>query len=332
MALLARSHTAHVGIPAISYALPAGARSVRELAAAGALESKPEMLERFGFQTVSVADDDETPYALGLSAAQALLRDHDIDPSSVDALIYGGAPGALAFVASRRAPDAVRALCDARRFHYPATRLQSDLGLVHATVIGIDQLACTSLFGAVRIARALCVTEGLRRVLCVCSEFYPSQAGREAITNCTSDAACVLLVERDATRNHVVGAASVTKGFFWDGSASAMRDEVIASYFPTAVHVIHEVLRDAGWSADDVTWVMPHNVSATSWEILFRLSRLPNARLWDDNIARIGHTLAGDNFINLRDATDRADVRAGDKVVLFSYGYGAHWTALAVEA
>ena len=59
---------------------------------------------------------------------------------------------------------------------------------------------------------------------------------------------------------------------------------------------------------------------------------LHGARLWDDNIARIGHTLAGDNFINLADALERGDVVHGQKLLLFSYGYGAHWTALAVEA
>jgi 3-oxoacyl-[acyl-carrier-protein] synthase-3 len=89
---------------------------------------------------------------------------------------------------------------------------------------------------------------------------------------------------------------------------------------------------DAGWTPDEVDWVMPHNVSATSWEILFRLAALPNARLYRENIARIGHTLAGDNFINLRDALDGGGVRPGEKLLLFSYGYGAHWTGLALEA
>ena len=41
---------------------------------------------------------------------------------------------------------------------------------------------------------------------------------------------------------------------------------------------------------------------------------------------------AGDNFINLRDAIDDGSVRPGDRLLLFAYGYGAHWTALALEA
>jgi 3-oxoacyl-[acyl-carrier-protein] synthase-3 len=111
-----------------------------------------------------------------------------------------------------------------------------------------------------------------------------------------------------------------------------MREEVIASYFPTAVHAIDRTLCAARWRREDVDWVIPHNVSTRSWEVLLRLARLPNAKLWGHNIARRGHALSGDNFINLRDAIDGGDVRPGQRALLFAYGYGAHWTALAVEA
>ena len=58
------------------------------------------------------------------------------------------------------------------------------------------------------------------------------------------------------------------------------------------------------------------------------LTGIARERLWCRNIARVGHTLAGDNFINLRDAVSDGSVRPGDRLLLFSYGYGAHWTAL----
>lgn len=321
--------TAIPGVSAIAYVTAEHARSVRELAASGAVESAPELLERFGFDRVPVAVD-ESPYDLALKASSALLSDHGVDPSSVDVLIYCGAPSAIAFSTPARATEDARGLCDTRRFNYPATRLQFDLGLDRASVIGLDQLACTAILSAVRLARALCIAEGRSRVLCVSSDFYPSEAGREAITNCTADAACAVLVERQATRNRIVGGTSVTKGYYW--SPGSMRDEVMASYFPTAVRVMRQTIESAGWCAADVDWILPHNISLTSWEILLRLAAMPNARLWAENIARIGHTLAGDNFINLADALSRGDVQPGEKLLLFSYGYGAHWTGLALEA
>jgi len=317
-----------VGLSAMSYALASASRTVRELHAERALESSPELLERFGFGAVRVAES-ESPYELARRAAQRLITENDIDPLSIGAVIYGGAPSALSFVAPEDTIDHAMELCGPARFQYPGPRLQHDLGLLRASVIGLDQLACTTLFAAVRLARALCVSENVDRVLCVSSEFYPVAAGREAITNCTSDAACAVLVERDAPRNRVMSAVTVTKGYYW--CADRMKDEVMASYFPTALHVIQQAVRNAGWSTTDVQWVVPHNVSRTSWEILLRLAGLPNARLWDDNIARIGHTLAGDNFINLRDALADGAIGPDERVLLFSYGYGAHWTALALE-
>jgi 3-oxoacyl-[acyl-carrier-protein] synthase III len=319
-------------IRGIAYTYAAESRTIAELGARGALASEPELLERFGFGRVNVAVE-ESPYELASCAAATLLAEHDVDPASVGLLIYGGTPSAMAFSAASDAAAGAASLCTVDRFRFPATRLQYELGMDGAVVLALDQLACTTLFGAVRVARAMMAAEGIERAICVASEFYPSEAGREAIFNCTSDAACAVLLDRGEEaggRNRIVGSATITKGYYWD--AAAMQEEVVASYFPTAVHAIDRTLASAGWSRGDVDWVIPHNVSVRSWEVLMRLARLPNATLWSRNVALRGHALAGDNFINLRDAECEGAVRPGDRALLFSYGYGAHWTGLAVEA
>ena len=316
------------GITGVAYALPARRRSLTELAKLGQLESDSSLLAQFGFDGVYVAEE-ETPYALALAAATAVLTEHKVPANDVDLLLYCGT-SALAFSPRGSAADVARRLATTGRFQYPATRLQYDLGLERASTIALDQLACTSLFAALRLARATIAAGEARRVLCVSAEFFPECAGREAIFNVTADAACAVLVERAAPHNRILSSAVSTKGYYWD--ADALRNEIVASYFPTAKHVVDETLQRAGWSPHDVTWVIPHNVSVRSWEILLGLVGIPRERLWDHNVARIGHTLAGDNFINLRDAIDDGSVRPGDRLLLFSYGYGAHWTALAVEA
>jgi len=320
--------TGRPGITAIAYALPACSRSVRELGAAGQLQTDPEVLENFGFGRVHIAVA-ESPYELAYRAAARLLEEQAVDAASIDLVIYSGPPGTLSLTPAAQ-PWNGAALSSTARFQYPGTLLQYALGLLNASVLGIDQLACSTLFGALRVARSLCVTEGIERVLCVHAEFFPAAAGREAVFNCTSDAACAVLVERVALRNCIAASVHVTKGYYWDGDA--LKNEIVASYFPTSKHVIERVIAAAGWNAADVDWIIPHNVSLRSWELLLSLLALPNTRLWTDNIARYGHSLAGDNFINLRDALDGGAVRPGQKLILFSYGYGAHWTALAVEA
>ena len=316
------------GISGIAYALPARRRSLSELARLGQLESDASLLRQFGFDGVFVAEE-ESPYSLALAAASAVLARESVPLESVDLLLYCGT-SSLAFASRGTATDVACRLGTTQRFQYPAGRLQYDLGLERASAIALDQLACTSLFAAVRLARAAIAAGDARRVLCVSAEFFPECAGREAIFNVTGDAGCAVIVDGVAQRNRILASAERTKGYYWD--ADALRNEIVASYFPTAKHVIDETLHRAGWAPNDVAWVIPHNVSVRSWEILLGLAGIPRARLWDRNVARIGHTLAGDNFINLRDAIDDGSVRPGDRLLLFSYGYGAHWTALAVEA
>jgi 3-oxoacyl-[acyl-carrier-protein] synthase-3 len=316
-------------IAGISYVFPERSRTVGELAGDRQLNSSAATMESFGFGKVHVAVT-ETPYELALAAATRLLDESRVDRDSIGLLIYGGTPGSMSFAAQTGAEEAASGLCTMSRFKFPATRLQYDLGLHNAWPFAVDQLSCTTLLGAARLARSLCLTEGIERALCVSSEFFPANAGREAIFNCTSDAACAVLIERNGTRNRIVSATNVTKGYYWD--VDALRDEIVASYFPTARHVLLRTIADAGWEPADVDWIIPHNVSMRSWQILSSLVRLPRARLFSDNIVRHGHTLAGDNFINYRDALEGGCIQPGHRVVLFSYGFGAHWTGVAVEA
>ena len=316
-------------IAGISYVFPAASRSVRELAGAAQLASSAETMESFGFGQVHVAET-ESPYELALAAARQLLAETGVDPETIGLIIYGGSPGTISFAPAGDSEAAARRLCTMSRFKYPATRLQYDLDLPNAWTFAVDQLACTTLLAAARLARSLCLTEGIERALCVSSEFFPVNAGREAIFNCTSDAACAVLIERDGARNRLVSATTVTKGYYWD--VDALRDEIVASYFPTARHVLLRTIADAGWSPADVDWIIPHNVSMKSWDILSSLVALPKARVFSENIARHGHTLAGDNFINYRDALEGGCIKPGQRVVMFSYGFGAHWTGVAVEA
>ena len=316
-------------IAGISYVFPERSRTVGELAGDRQLNSSAATMESFGFGKVHVAVT-ETPYELALAASTRLLDESRVDRDSIGLLIYGGTPGSMSFAAQTDAEEAASGLCTMSRFKFPATRLQYDLGLHNAWPFAVDQLSCTTLLGAARLARSLCLTEGIERALCLSSEFFPANAGREAIFNCTSDAACAILIERNGTRNRLVSATNVTKGYYWD--VDALREEIVASYFPTARHVLLRTIADAGWEPADVDWIIPHNVSMRSWQILSSLVRLPRARLFSDNIARHGHTLAGDNFINYRDALDGGCIQPGHRVVLFSYGFGAHWTGVAVEA
>jgi 3-oxoacyl-[acyl-carrier-protein] synthase-3 len=215
-------------------------------------------------------------------------------------------------------------------FKYPVSQLQSELDLANASVAGIDQQGCAAIFSGVRLARATLLAEpDVRTVLCVSADRLPPGSSREVVYNLVSDGACAMLLRRDASRNRIVATHQVTKGAFWD--AGSLENEIIAAYFPTARTVIEDTLRKAGVTLRDIAWVIPHNVSLRSWEILLGLIGCPREKLFSANIGRVGHTIAADNFINLRDATDAGLIRKGDRLLLFTFGYGLNWSCMVLE-
>ncbi len=264
-------------------------------------------------------------------AVRALLDETGTPPDEIDLVLYAGALTSSTTMECGPAPaGSVLHLRDFMDFFkYPVSRLQSEFDLANASVAGIDQQGCAAIFSAIRLARATLLAEpDVRTVLCVSADRLPHDASREVVYNLVSDGACAMLLRR-GVRNRIVATHQVTKGAFWD--AGSLENEIIAAYFPTARTVIETTLRKAGVTLDDIAWVIPHNVSLRSWEILLGLIGCPREKLFSENIGRVGHTIAADNFINLRDATDAGRIRQGDLLLLFTFGYGLNWSCMVVE-
>jgi 3-oxoacyl-[acyl-carrier-protein] synthase-3 len=315
----------------LAYYLPAGRRSLAELHADGLLSGSPETLATFGFEYAHVADG-ETHLEMAVEAARQVLDRAPTDPAEVGLLLYATALTGSATMAGARAVDTgtvLRLDSVAECFQYPAPYLQAELELTRATVAGVDQQGCASLMSALRIGRAMLAAEPeLGTVLCVSADVFPAGQPRDLVYNVISDGACAVLLRRGAP-NRILACAQVTKGSYWD--AAAVEHEVMAAYFPTAKNLITTTLASAGLGLDDIALVIPHNVSLRSWDILRGLLELPADRVFTDNIARVGHTIASDNILNLRDAIDRGRVSAGDKLLLFTFGFGLNWSCMVVE-
>jgi len=308
------------GIAALSYVLPGAPVPLETLAAQHKLETPVGVLRDFGFEHLHVSDvpADE----LALQALQRLLSEHAIDPESIDALFFAGAiPQSHRIATGGRLQD----------FSYPVARLQYECGLTNATTLAIGQAGCTGLMAAIDVAAAhLHANPAARRVICVSADVLPSDVPREIIVNVISDGACAVLVERNARRNRILGTRRVSKGYYWD--ATERNNEIVAAYFPTARNVIRDLLASLALAPGDISLVFPHNVSRRSWNILLPLLGLRPDQLFAENIGRKGHVIAADNFINLKDAADAGRVRDGDRLLLFSFGFGAAWAAMLLEA
>jgi 3-oxoacyl-[acyl-carrier-protein] synthase-3 len=309
----------HVGISAIEYILGADSVSIEELEARGLLDSSASRLCEFGFSCARLSR--ESSYALATATAKKLLETTGIDRDTVGALFYAGATPACHAVET---PDPLSA------FNYPCAQLQYELELSQAKAFGVSQVGCLGLMASVTLARDfLLSSRGANRALCVSADVLPAGCKREMIYNVISDGACAVLLEKECERNRILAYRQITKGYYWN--SIARKNEITAAYFPTARNIVHDTLADADLDFSDISCILPHNVSLRSWEILLGLIQMGREKLFADNIGKMAHVIAADNWINLRDAMDIKRLCHGDKLLLFTFGFGANWGCMVLE-
>lgn len=321
------------GIHSIAEYLPERVATVGELSEQGLLRGSADTLRSFGFETVHLAGE-ESNIDMAIAAAQRVLDNGNIDRDEIGMILYAAALNSSSTLwdGNGGSPHGSVLQLDAvpDLFKYPVSVLQTELDLPKASVVGINQIGCASIFAALRMARALIVAEDdLQAVLCVSADKFPAGRHRDLAYNLVSDGACATLVRRGNGRNRIVECTQVTKGALWD--SEEIENEIIAAYFPTATALVERTLAKAGLEMDDIALVIPHNVSLRSWEILGRLIGCPPERIYTDNIARVGHTIASDNLLNLRRATERGMIEKGDYLLLFTFGYGSNWACMVVQ-
>jgi 3-oxoacyl-[acyl-carrier-protein] synthase III len=309
-----------IGIQSIDYALPTVGTTLAKLKKVKKLHSNVALLSSLGFEKVYIGEDH---MLLAEKALAGLIKNTGLDPLSIDLFVYAGA-----------LPDSNLAVPNTKKgltfFKYAASKLQYDFGLSRAIVLSVSQQGCVSLMNAMWLAiNTLKSEDTLQTAICLSTDVLPSYASREIIYNAMSDASCALLLKKGATQNTVIAYNQISKGYYWDPEAK--KNEIVAAYFPTAKLLIEKTLKKANVSISEIDWIIPHNVSKKSWEILLGLLKFPRAKLYEKNIRNIGHTIAADNFINLKDALDENIIKKGQLALLFTFGFGAHWSCTIIR-
>jgi 3-oxoacyl-[acyl-carrier-protein] synthase-3 len=288
-----------VGIAGVAYAMPRTFVELEELESRGMLDSKASAMREFGFRGAYVSD--RPADELALAALRSLIDAEGIDPATIDLLIYAGAIPESQCVISGGPLDG---------FAYPVSRLQYEAGLEMASAFGVSQTGCAGLMAAVALASDhLHAHPQAKRVICVSADVLPAGVKREIIYNVISDGACAVLVERAARRNRIVGYRRIAKGYYWN--PDACRNELVAAYFPTARTIISGLLQQLHMGVEEVSLILPHNVSLRSWQILLPLVGFSPNHLFADNIAAKGQTSLCSSLTRVQHASStrlRADV------------------------
>src|SRR6476469_4002674 len=159
-----------IGIDAVAAYLPPETATLEQLHARGLLTGSVDTLRSFGFNRVHLAGD-ETNVEMAICAAERLLADSDVDRDEIGLILYATAltsSSTLSKPGTSKSKGVLHLDDVSDLFKYPAGMLQSDLDLPNASVIGVNQLGCASIFAALRLARGMIAAEkDLDAVLCV---------------------------------------------------------------------------------------------------------------------------------------------------------------------
>lgn len=309
-----------------NFSFSLGERKVHltESESAGRLLSSAEDLASAGFGWHHMCEPETTSYDLAKTALRPLAEAGRLD--GIDAIVYATCLPLNGNVGDR---DAWKSSGDVKfLMDYPASRLQADFELTEAVVIGLNQQACTSMLGSMRIAAAMLSAEpDWRRVLCVSADRFPVGACYEQAYNLISDGAAACVVGREPSGFRIVTVHQITNG----GLAQASDDETVGTYFSYTHRLIRETLARAGMTAADLDWIVTQNTNEKAWQILARILGVDFAKIWAPTIGDVGHVISADNVVNLSALIDSGQTRPGQRIALVMAGFGLNWQCVILE-
>jgi 3-oxoacyl-[acyl-carrier-protein] synthase III len=294
------------------------------------------IVEKFGLRGKHIAAADEHVSDLSVRAAESLLAAADIDPESIDVVMYYGS------------------MWKDYAVWQAAPWIAHRIGASRAYAVEYDNVSCGTPV-ALRIARDMLLAEDeLQRVLVVaaCRESYLLDYGndRSRFMFNFGDGAVAGLLEKDGGRNALLGCHGITDGSFSlqvkvpsggsvspnggyryldvadPGEMKAGLDQVSLQNFVAAAR---GAVERSGATLDDVGYLCGIHMKPSMHRTLVRELGLDDSRAayLDDT----GHMSGVDPLLALDRAARNGDLRDGELVLLLAAGTGYTWAASVVR-
>jgi 3-oxoacyl-[acyl-carrier-protein] synthase-3 len=330
-----------VGLAATAAYLPERWMSAAEVADASGIPESV-IVEKFGLRGKHIAAADEHVSDLAVQAAERLLGEHDVDPGSVDVVLYYGSTW-KDYAVWQAAP-------------WIAHRL----GCSRAYAVEYDNVSMGTPV-ALRAARALLVAEPewqTALVVAACRESYLLDYGNERARFMFNfgDGAVAGLLVADAEANLVLASHAITDGSFAlqvkvpaGGSVeppslesvrarrhfldvadpSAMKNGLDDVSLPNFVAAARGALERSGLGLADISYVCGIHMKRSMHDAIVAALAVEPARAsyLDDT----GHMSGVDPLLGLDRAVRAGEVRDGDVVLLLAAGTGYTWAATALR-
>jgi 3-oxoacyl-[acyl-carrier-protein] synthase-3 len=288
------------------------------------------IVERTGIRTRHIAGEGETTATLATAAARNALEAAGLTGAEIDLIVLATAT-----------PD--------QTFPATATIVQDAIGARGGIAFDVAAV-CSGFVYAVGVADSMLRTGMAKRALVIGSETFSRILDWEDRATCVlfgDGAGAIVLEAREseaadapgilATRLHADGAHNQL--LFVDGGASTTGEigklrmkgrEVFRHAVNNLSSVLGEVLGDAGFTPDDIDWLVPHQANARILDATARKLNMAPEKVVV-TVDRHANTSAASVPLALDVAMRDGRIKPGDLVMIEAMGGGFTWGASLIR-
>lgn len=298
----------------------------------GVIETSDEwIVQRTGIRQRYIAADDETTASLGEAAARAALDNAGLTPADIDLIVLATSTPNNTFPAT-------------------AVEIQNRLGMRHGFAFDM-QAVCSGFVYAVTTADLYLKSGLAKRALVIGAETFSRILDWTDRTTCVlfGDGAGALVLEAEEGQGSIADRGVLTASLRSDG---AHKDKLYVDGGPSttqtighlrmegrevfkhAVGMITDVIEatfgDAGITADDLQWFVPHQANRRIIDASARKLGIPEEKVVV-TVDMHGNTSAASVPLALSVAVADGRIKKGDLVLLEAMGGGFTWGAVLLR-
>jgi 3-oxoacyl-[acyl-carrier-protein] synthase-3 len=284
------------------------------------------IVERTGIRSRFLAGEGETTATLATDAARQALDHAGIAAADIDLIVLATAT-----------PD--------QTFPSSATKVQAALGIDDCVAFDVHAV-CTGFLYALSVADSMLRSGTARKALVIGAETFSRILDWEDRATCVlfGDGAGALVLGVEDGERGILATRLLADGrhndlLFVDGGPSSTGTvgklrmkgrEVFRHAVVNLAAVLNEVLADAGLTATEVDWVVPHQANARILDATARKLGLPADKVVV-TVDKHANTSAASVPLAFDVAVKDGRIKRGDLVVLEAMGGGFTWGAAALR-
>ena len=288
------------------------------------------IMTRTGISERRIARPDEATSDMAQRAACAALKDAGVSAADIDLIVVGTST-----------PD----------HHFPsvACKLQASIGCTKAAAFDVNA-ACAGFISALQIAEQFIRAGSAEHVLVVGADTMSrilDYTDRATSILFGDGAGAFVLSRGEAQAGGILGSATYADGTYYDklyvcgggctteGQLGKARISMNGrAIFQLAVRAMisatEEVLAKAGFSVEDVDWVVPHQANQRITEAVARGLCISLEKVIS-TIKEFGNNSAATVPLAMDVAIKDGRIQRGDKVILTAFGGGLSWGSVLLS-